>query len=70
MKRNFLKKKEQNGIVGGEIIGPKSYKNDVYPHYFQNYWPKPKNLNTSTPKPQTRDIGEPFYGNGPTESPK
>ena len=54
----------------GVIIGPKSYKNDVYPSYFQNYWPKPKKLNTSTPKPQTRDIGEPFYGNGPTESPK
>ena len=54
----------------GVIIGPKSYKNDVYPRYFQNYWPKPKKLNTSTPKPQTRDIGEPFYGNGPTESPK
>ena len=57
-------------LEGGEIIGLKSYKNDVYIRYFQNYWPKPKKLNTSTPKPQTRDIGEPFYGNGPTESPK
>ena len=46
MKRNFLKKKEQNGIVGGEIIGPKSYKNDLYPRYCHNYRPKPKKLNT------------------------
>ena len=49
------------------IIGPKSYKNDVYPRYFLNYWPKQKKLNTSPPKPQTRDIGN-IYGNGHTES--
>ena len=60
-----------NLYVGrGEIIGPESYKNEVYPRCFLNYWPKPKKLNTWPPKLQTRDIVEPFYGNGPTESPK
>ena len=43
---------------------------DICPHYFLNFSPNLENLDTSPPKPQNIDIGQPFERNGTIESPK
>ena len=55
-------------ILERGIIGLKSYKNDVYLIFLITGLNQKSSV--YAPKPQTRDIGGPFYGNESTKSPK